>query len=478
MALSTLLVQEIANPANRVICVAPATTGPPAASPPLGDAGKPPHPPLQRDDGAKRQAVDRATFEIWITGTVGGPGAHVRPKVAVTAGSSPSWAAITTSSTETWSTAASANTWNNAGVVIRRQRDPAPTTPSGGNLIGNGDQTKLADDFFDVLIGSGHVAARPTTSTGAMTTRSSTGRRRRARDHVELHRGAKSAGIIDGNDVHVTTAKRVDCTTVRRRTRVLLLENGIGQKSEPQTAPDAGHPPVWGYRPTTTAANCGGSGERTGALGQHLPGPTRSARNASTIRRSASGLGAELDRDGNLLHDIRAAGRSYLRRRLRRRPPAICGSVQHGVTARTTPTTTSRRRRTRAATWWSTTRRSGRRRLPRAGHSTECNYLITRRNELQRQHDEFYSTEAESGDAPFCYWRRRWTALRRVCIPFAATTPTSAHYAATAECDADLGVPFGMESITFVAAPEPGATALGVASLLAAAALARRRTGR
>jgi hypothetical protein len=110
------------------------------------------------------------------------------------------------------------------------------------------------------------------------------------------------------------------------------------------------------------------------------------------------------------------------------------------------------------------------------GHSTEYNFLYASpQPNILGNTNEFHASEGEAEMRTYCYWRRRWTAPERVCVPYAATTPESRHARARASCDADLGAPFGEPPLSFVMAPEPDAGALAAAAGATLTAFARRR---
>jgi len=85
-----------------------------------------------------------------------------------------------------------------------------------------------------------------------------------------------------------------------------------------------------------------------------------------------------------------------------------------------------------------------------ANHSTAFNFLYTASTaNFLGTTNESFATDTESGNTTLCFWRKRWTAPERVCIPFANSTASSPHEGAVANCDPDLLAPFGMEPISY-----------------------------
>ena len=83
-------------------------------------------------------------------------------------------------------------------------------------------------------------------------------------------------------------------------------------------------------------------------------------------------------------------------------------------------------------------------------NTTEYNYLYNSSSDnFSAPTNELFMTAAQSNNADYCYWRRRWTAPELVCIPFGSTTSASPHVAAATHCNPDLGAAFGIKRIVY-----------------------------
>lgn len=387
------------------------------------------------------------------------------------------------------------NVGPNGGVVLAGYNgDPATHNTVQRNVIRNGNRSRLNVDYWGVLLAYAHSVGDANDyneildneiydwsdgiSLGAV------------RDDC-LDPDTQRGTIIDGNDVYVTPAKRVDCTTgaADPNGACSCTEEGISTKAMPGPSPAEWtritNNRVWGMRPTTTAGRCGGSGSNGAAIaaGTTCPRNTFVARNLiadSTIGISIAGPSWVVT--GNLVHDVRASnGRISGTKAISTAASGDDLQIQFNtvVGADNGYDDLSSNTDTRCNVLVDDAARAGVGGTRGAGHSTEYNFLYQApQPNIMGNTNEFYSDASESGTATYCYWRRRWTAPERVCVPHAATTPTSTHAEAAASCDTDLGAPFGEAPIGFVAAPEPAAADLAATTLLGLAALSRRRLRR
>jgi hypothetical protein len=305
--------------------------------------------------------------------------------------------------------------------------------------------------------------------------------------------GSPHGTVIDGNDVYITGAKRIDCDTGAPNPtgECACAEEGISVKSRAGADADlwtriTGNR-TWGFRPTSPTANCGGSGANGQAItaGNHCPEHVLVARNI--ILDSTQGItvgGSSWIIAGNLIHDTRIAG-----------PPGLLGSLAISPTAYATDVqiefntvvdvdfsyddmSANTDTRCNAVINDHNTDNMGTGGIRGANHSTAYNFLYAASaGNFLGNTNEVYATAVESGNTEYCFWRKRWTSPERVCIPFASSTASSPHEEATANCNPDLLAPFGMDAVSYPSAPvpEPLAAWLGGASVLMLGVLARWR---
>jgi len=304
--------------------------------------------------------------------------------------------------------------------------------------------------------------------------------------------GTPHGTVIDGNDVYITGAKRIDCDTGASNPNgaCACAEEGISVKSK--AGADAAlwtritGNRTWGFRPTSATVECGGSGANGQAItaGNTCPAHVVVARNV--ILDSTQGItvaGSSWVIAGNLIHHTRVGGsRPGYSDTVGISPQADATGLEIEfntiVDAEKAYDDMSANTDTRcnAVIGETDTTYTGGPRGP--NHSTTYNFLYdaSTGNFLGTTNESFASVEA-SGAAKFCFWRKRWTSPERVCIPFASSTASSPHEEAIAHCDPDLLAPFGLGPISYPV-PEPGAAWAEGASLLALGAIARRRRGR
>lgn len=376
-----------------------------------------------------------------------------------------------------------------------RDGDPATDNTVQRNLIRDGDQSRLAGDYTGVLV---RAAAKPGESND----------RNRVLDNEIVDWGdgvAVGAGsdvcdppgtphgtIVDGNDIHVTPAKYVDCQTGTPSPEgdCACAENGVDVKARPSPWPAdwtlVTRNRIWGFRPTTEAAVCGGSGAIGQAVtaGNVCPAYVVVAENAiadSTIGIDVAGEGWLVA--GNLIHDIQASdGRIYGTYGLLLTAEAAGVAVQWNTIVsalnayddRSSDTDTRCNAVIESPEWIGWGHPRG------ANHVTEYNFLYAAGwSNLTGPTNEIFSNALESANQTLCYERRRFTGVETVCVPHGATTGLSPHRAAAAHCDAAIAAPFGLPAIGWWTKPAPALRCgLGAELALALGALrvlARRR---
>jgi hypothetical protein len=85
-----------------------------------------------------------------------------------------------------------------------------------------------------------------------------------------------------------------------------------------------------------------------------------------------------------------------------------------------------------------------------SNHATRYNFLYESptANFVGTTNQSFAAAE-QSGNADFCFWRKRWTGQELTCIPFGHTTQASPHGVAASSCESNLGSPFGFGPLAF-----------------------------
>ena len=388
-----------------------------------------------------------------------------------------------------------ANAWNNTGVnVTGFNGDPATYNSVQANVVRNGDQSGNADDYDGIMIREGFNPGEDNDYNKVLDNEiydwgdgiSVSGHRDDCQES-----GIQHGTIVDGNDIYLTEAKRVDCASGARdpNGECACAENAIDVKSRP--GPEAWlwtqitNNRAWGFRPTSPAAHCGGSGANGQAItaGNSCPGNVLVARNV--ILDSTNGVtaaGPSWIIVGNLFHDIRVSEGLSPYGAMAILPSAYATDVRvefntvvdvdNSYDDRSSTTDT----RCNAVVDDQDVMGTGGFRGP--NHWTERNFLYEApAGNFPGATNESYATAAESGNTEYCFWRKRWTAPERVCIPLANTTASSPHAQDVGDCHHDLLAPFGIEAISYPssAVPEPMAAWLGLSSALSLGALARRR---
>jgi hypothetical protein len=296
------------------------------------------------------------------------------------------------------------------------------------------------------------------------------------------HPSSPHGTVVDGNDVFITAAKRVDCTdgTPDPDGDCACAENGIDIKVDPGPDP-AGWTRVtnnrlWGFRQTATQS-CGGTGSNGQAIvGTACTGHVLLAGNVvMDAKIGVKPQGSSWILAGNLFHDLRRAmlfKSSDVGLEIQFNTIVDVQDAYDDVAASTD---------TRCNVVVDDLASTGAGEPRGANHLTEYNFLYnTPTGSFLGPTNQLFGSASESGNGEFCFWRRRWTAPERVCVPFSATTAASPHATAIAECDPELGAPFGVGPITYAsinAVPEPDAGALALAVVVALSVRARRARG-
>jgi hypothetical protein len=367
------------------------------------------------------------------------------------------------------------------------------------NVVRNGNQGRRPGDFGGVMIIWGDVASEDNDFNKVVDNEIyDWGDGIAVAGHTNdcSEPGTQSGTVIDGNDVYLTAAKRIDCASGASDPdgQCACAENGIDLKSK--GGPEAWlwtqvtHNRVWGFRPTSATANCGGSGANGQAIdaGNICPEHVLVANNV--ILDSTQGVtaaGSSWIIAGNLLHDIRIAGPGGIASTLAIFPSAYATDVKIefntvvDVDRAYDDLSANTDTRCNAVINDHHTDNMITGEVRGVNHSTTHNFLYAApAGNFQGTTNESFASAAESGNSEYCFWRKRWTAPERVCIPLANTTASSTHEASIANCDPNLLAPFGMAAVSYPSTPvpEPFAAWLGAASLVTLGALARRTRSR
>lgn len=375
-----------------------------------------------------------------------------------------------------------------------RYGDPATYNTVQRNVIRNGDQSLLAGDYVAVQIRGADAPGENNDRNRVLDNEIAdwgdgvalTGSSDACDDP-----GAAHGTLIDGNDIYLTPAKYVDCQTgaFDPAGQCACAESAVDVKARPSPAPAdwtrVTRNRMWGYRPTTEALVCGG----TGALGQAVtagntcPRYVVVAKNAiadSTIGIDVAGEGWLVA--GNLIHDIQPSdGRIYGTYGLLLTAEATGVAVQWNTIVsalnayddRSSDTDTRCNAVIESPEWIGWGHPRG------ANHVTEYNFLYAAGwSNLTGPTNQIFSNALQSANQPLCYERRRWSGVETVCVPYGATTGSSPHRAAEPHCDAAIAAPFGLPTVGYWTKPAPSlACGLGaeVALVLGALAACARR---
>jgi hypothetical protein len=354
-----------------------------------------------------------------------------------------------------------------SGVLLRESDAGAPSARNSiqNNVIRGGNKSRLAVDYAGVDIRRSFVAASFNDYTkvldneiydwghGVEVGASATC------DDLGWARGT----IIDGNDIYITAAKRVNCEdgTPDPNGECSCSEDGIDVKSPGGSRSDQWtqitNNRLWGFRPTLRAVkSCGGSGARGQAInsGNSCAAHVLVAQNA--ITDSAVGIlteGGQWRVAGNLLSEIRTADAAHGNQGIAIHPVSGTNSrVQLntvvGVDNAYQDTAEYFTGQCNAVLHDLATKGSS---GPRgAGHVVRYNHLYESNspNNMSDSTTKVYAADVASGNVELCFSRKRWTAPEEVCVPFGHTTAESPHATFPTACNTDIGAAFGIPVIT------------------------------
>lgn len=360
-------------------------------------------------------------------------------------------------------------------INLQRISGPANATTDNTiqrNVIRNGDQSHLADDYTGILVSAGWLPGENNDDNRILDNEIADWG-----DGIALsgwtndcsEAGVPRTTVIDGNDVYLTSAKYVDCITgdADPDGGCSCAENGIDLKADPGSSNPADwtritRNRVWGYRSTTEAAVCGGSGALGQAIaaGNSCPGHVFVGRNL--IGESNVGIdvgGHDWIVAGNFLHDIQPYdGHIYGTLALLLGTAATAIDIQWNTIVssmnayddRSSDTDTRCNAVLLSPEWIYGGQPRG------ANHVTEYNYLYeSGYSNLIGPTNAIYPTALSSADQTLCYKRKRWTGEETVCIPYGATTSMSPHLQSEPFCDKTIGAAFGMPILGYWANPSP-----------------------
>ena len=267
--------------------------------------------------------------------------------------------------------------------------------------------------------------------------------------------GRPRGTLIDGNDIYITSAKRVDCSTGSPdpNGECSCSENGIDLKVDPGSEARywtrITHNRLWGFRPTLTTGSCGGSGSNGQAItpGNECAGHVLIANNV--ILDATTGVvirGPRWTVVGNLLADIHG-GNAILPQETGTNLEIQFNTV---IGVDTAYDDASSKTDTRCNVVIENLGQYGQGSPTGSGHLTRYNYLYDSPtvNFFGTTNRSFPSAQ-ESRNKPHCFWRRRWTKTEHVCIDFGHTTSESPHAAVASQCESGLGSPFGLGPISY-----------------------------
>ncbi|HTY16743.1 MAG TPA: hypothetical protein VMH82_03350 [Myxococcota bacterium] len=294
--------------------------------------------------------------------------------------------------------------------------------------------------------------------------------------------------VIDGNEMYITGAKRIDCMTGAPDPNgdCACAENGVDLKPDPGASAwtQVTNNRLWGFRPTQAVDTCGGTGSLGQAItaGNTCPGHVLVANNIvldSTVGIQPSGSSWIIA--GNLFYDLRTpmADREVLSQAIDTTSTATNLSIEFNtiVDVDNAYDDMSSNTDTRCNAVIDSLAVNGNGGARGTNHVTAYDFLYdTPANNFIGATNESFATDAQSQDTSYCFWRKRWTAPEQVCVPFGTTTAASPHAQAAVNCHPDLAASLGMPTIGYPA-PEPAGAPLAGATLLALAARARRSSG-
>jgi hypothetical protein len=341
--------------------------------------------------------------------------------------------------------------------------DPATHNTVQRNLIRNGNQRRLDVDYFGVLIGRGAVAGANNDGNYVLDNEIADWG-----DGVAVGSNTDECAtpavqhgtVIDGNDIYLTGAKRVDCASGAADPDgdCACAENGIDVKGDPGSSAGVWtritRNRVWGYRPTSTAAACGGSGSTGQAIssGNQCAAHVLVARNV--VMDSTVGIGfggSDWIVAGNLVQGIRSADGTGVTSLAIRAFPGTARLDAYFNTILNVDTAYddgSDDADVRCNVVIDDDGVFGAGHPRGDAHVTRYNYLYDApAGSFVGSSNRSFGTGSASNAGSYCFWRRRWSNPQQVCIPLASTTAASPHVAAAANCNASLAEPFGLGPI-------------------------------
>ncbi len=351
----------------------------------------------------------------------------------------------------------------NAVVVAAHNGNRAIFNSIQGNVIRNGNQTRRPGDYEGVVIAWGNTTAENNDYNKILDNEIyDWGDGIAVAGHTSncSEPGIQHGTVIDGNDIYLTEAKRIDCDTGAPDAdgECACAENGIDLKLDPGSNP-AGWTRVtnnrlWGFRPTSASQACGGSGANGQAItaGNFCSAHVFVANNV--IHDSTQGIVASRDWivAGNLVSETRMSnGLTWSSVAIFPMPNATRIDIQFntivGVDSaydNQAPNTDTRcnvvieNLGLRGAT------------PANPSNSTLYNYLYQSSPEnFTGVSNVYWPLAHQSHNADYCFWRRRWTGPELACIPLGSTTATSPQVAAVTSCDPQIGADFGIARITY-----------------------------
>jgi hypothetical protein len=341
--------------------------------------------------------------------------------------------------------------------------DPATYNSIQSNLIRGGNRSRIGVDYAGVLIGSSLYPGGNDFNKILDNEISDWGDGIQLSESPECDSADRPHGtLIDGNDIYITAAKRVDCAdgSPDPDGDCSCSENGIDVKPDPGSHPSLWtritNNRLWGFRPTLEPS-CGGSGSRGQAInaGNQCAGHVLVARNIvldATTGVSPVGPGWVIA--GNLFYDIRVplSGRGGGGTAI---SPSLSSSgldVQFNtvVDVDNAYDDGSSNTDTRCNAVIDNVGVAGPGVARGFDHVTAYNYLYhSSTANFVGVTNQSRPTASESLNSPYCFLRRRWTGPEWVCVPFGHTEPESPHTAAASNCDPGLASPFGLPVIGY-----------------------------
>jgi hypothetical protein len=285
-------------------------------------------------------------------------------------------------------------------------------------------------------------------------------------DGVQVHALADTCNVdanprgtlIDGNDIYITSAKRVRCSdgVPDPNGKCSCSENGVDVKSPASSRYDRWtritNNRLWGFRPTLEAVqSCGGSGSN----GQAITGNECSAHvfvAKNLVMDSTTGIleaGTDWRIVSNLLTEIRATDSwhpgvalfpiSSAELRFNTVVAVDNAYEDAGTDVLTQCNAVIHDRSARGGG-------GGR----GANHVTRYNYLYESVNSnFSGSTDRSFPNDTDSRNSTHCQLRKRWTGVQEICVPFGHTTNLSPHAALPTACTSDIGANFGLPGLRF-----------------------------